>query len=72
MVMEQTLPSWHSQSLGYIPRELLISLLGSPGIVGERPRQHIMASPDLESGLLSFLQTHSLILDSELAVGTPH
>lgn len=55
--MEQTLPSWHSKSIGCVPRELLISLLGSPVIVGELPWQHIVASSDLESGLLSFLQT---------------
>lgn len=52
--MEQTLPTWHSKN---IPGELLISLLGSPVMVGELPWQHIVASSDLESGLLSFLQT---------------
>lgn len=71
MVVEQKLPSWHSKSMGCIPRELLVSLPGSPVIVGEPPWQHIVASPDLESGCLSF-KLNSLNLDSELVVGTPH
>lgn len=65
--MEQTLPSWHSKS---IPRELFIPLPGLPVIMGELPWQLIVASPDLESGCLSF-KLNSMNLNSELDAGTP-
>lgn len=66
--MEQTLPSWHSKN---IPREVFIPLPGLPVIMGELPWQHVVASPDLQLGRLSF-KLNSMNLNSELDSGTPH
>lgn len=42
MVMKQMLPSWHSESMGCFPSELLCSLLGLPVSLGKQTWQHAL------------------------------